>query len=393
MRQNVTQTFHFEVPQLTLNFSEPECESLLLIGFAVCSCVLLSVIEGAMVSTKNEISVPINRVYVFQKAKQIRESIRKLLDDASITRWVIVAFVGSGAEQYLPQPKGINLICWDKEGCTSPDAIRALRRQGVAVYFAQNLHMKIYYGQGRGISIGSANLSANGMGDDGLHEAVAFLPTNALDVDSVVKSLKAKPVTPQMLKSLDERTRRFRARNKGQLVFPEKTKQGPKPLFSDWYQNTDRENWKLYVYRRTLKGLTKEAQSKLAQEGYKKWVNIWTGKPLHTREDDLILSVDTRRSGLIDWMFCHFSVPIKKSDKGFYEKNSPNLHLAVQCFKTSVYGNVPFNAGEARFQNAIRKLLKQHHVKTYDEGLTFAPNGIVSESKLKRLFEIYKGEA
>jgi hypothetical protein len=57
----------------------------------------------------------------------------------------MVAYVGDGAEDYLPSPKGIELICWDKEGSTNADTIRKLPNDyKVNIWFAKNLHAKIY---------------------------------------------------------------------------------------------------------------------------------------------------------------------------------------------------------------------------------------------------------
>ena len=122
-------------------------------------------------------------IKVLRNSGEIREAVWKLFSAPKTRRVALVAYVGADAQDYLPYPSGIELICWDKEGSTDPDAIRELRRLKVKVSFANNLHMKVFWAEERGAIVGSANLSNNGFSDYGLYEVAVLFPANSIDIE------------------------------------------------------------------------------------------------------------------------------------------------------------------------------------------------------------------
>jgi hypothetical protein len=50
---------------------------------------------------------------------QIREAIQSVLSRTDVRRVVLSGFVGEGAEKLTPKPKGVEVYCWDREGCTT----------------------------------------------------------------------------------------------------------------------------------------------------------------------------------------------------------------------------------------------------------------------------------
>src|SRR5262245_37865896 len=107
---------------------------------------------------------------VLYTAAEVRSAIVRLFSFSRGRRVAISAFVGDGAEAYLPKPSGIQLICWPKEGGTNPNALRRLMAKGVEVFFCDALHMKVYWAEGRGAVVTSANLSRNALGAGDLKE-------------------------------------------------------------------------------------------------------------------------------------------------------------------------------------------------------------------------------
>ena len=101
-------------------------------------------------------------------------------------RVAIVAYVGEHAPAYLPQPKGLSLICCPAPGATSAAALRRIMHAGANVRFAERLHMKVYWSQARGCIITSANLSSSALGASGLKEAGVFLPPGSVDIDELI---------------------------------------------------------------------------------------------------------------------------------------------------------------------------------------------------------------
>jgi hypothetical protein len=113
-----------------------------------------------------------------------------LLSDPSDRRVAISAFVGDGAEAFLPFPKGIKLVCWPNPTGTNPRAVRVLLRKGVDVRFSDSLHMKVYWSKHRGAIITSANLSTNALGAGGLKEVGVKLLPGELDIERILSSLR-----------------------------------------------------------------------------------------------------------------------------------------------------------------------------------------------------------
>ena len=67
----------------------------------------------------------------------IRNAVRDIMRSRDAKKIIVVAFVGAGAERYIlgrtANANRLQVICWDKEGCTSPETIRTLRDRGVQV--------------------------------------------------------------------------------------------------------------------------------------------------------------------------------------------------------------------------------------------------------------------
>ena len=115
-------------------------------------------------------------------------------------RVILVAYVGKEAPRLLPDARDGEIYCWPQPGATHPDAVRALLKAGAKVFFVPGLHMKLYWVEGIGALFASANLSGNGMGAGGLHEAGVFLSDPAgLDIDHFIQGLNATPATQAAL--------------------------------------------------------------------------------------------------------------------------------------------------------------------------------------------------
>lgn len=97
-------------------------------------------------------------------SNDVRKELTTLMAPSKRRRVAISAFVGKGARDYIPKPRGVELICWPRAGGTNPQELRRLKRGGVKIGFANLLHMKLYWAAGRGTLVTSANLSTNALG-------------------------------------------------------------------------------------------------------------------------------------------------------------------------------------------------------------------------------------
>src|SRR5208337_4036975 len=140
---------------------------------------------------------------VLYKSVDVKKEIIRLFSNGKGRRIAISAFVGDEAGAYLPKRKGLRLICWPRAGGTNPNELRKLIKQGVSVEFADSLHMKIYWAEGLGAVITSANLSTNALGSGGLKEIGLRFGADQVDIDQVIRSIKPHPVKPSELNRLD----------------------------------------------------------------------------------------------------------------------------------------------------------------------------------------------
>jgi hypothetical protein len=102
----------------------------------------------------------------FRSGADIRKRIVKLITDSSEIDCA-VAFWGRGATDLFPstREKSIRIVCDLMSGACNPAVIRDLMRVGVEIKKLDGMHAKIYWTQ-TGAIIGSANASANGLGEE-----------------------------------------------------------------------------------------------------------------------------------------------------------------------------------------------------------------------------------
>jgi phosphatidylserine/phosphatidylglycerophosphate/cardiolipin synthase-like enzyme len=140
---------------------------------------------------------------ILYTSAEVRKAIARLFSESKGNRVAISAFVGEGADLFLPKPKGLKLICWPKAGGTNPNALRKLMQSKVKVFFSDSIHMKVYWAEDLGVVITSANLSNNALGSGNLREIGVQLPKGALDMERVMASIKPCPISKQELHRLD----------------------------------------------------------------------------------------------------------------------------------------------------------------------------------------------
>jgi hypothetical protein len=284
---------------------------------------------------------------------EVYHAIQKVFSSPNGRRIAISGFVGHGAESYLPSPKGITLVCWPKAGGTNPAAVRTLIDRKVHVWFADRLHMKVYWAEGRGCVITSANLSTNALGAGNLKEAGILVPSDAVDIEKLLTSLKKRRVNEGELHKLDRAHARYGSRNK---VAVESTL----PTFMEWYRTPMRPLWKLGWFDST--GIVSKAARQLAHE------ELGVGEPsnfLGCRAGDYrrkggewVLTFNLARDAPthLSWMFVNRVVNIARSDKKAYQKEYPCQ--AVQLSPIWIYPGCPFRI-DGDFRNAFRRAVAE----------------------------------
>lgn len=285
---------------------------------------------------------------VLYTSTEVRSAIVNLFRDRLSERIAISAFVGDGADAYLPYPDGLHLICSPTPGATNPNTLRLLMSRGVRVEFVNSLHMKIYWANKRGAVVTSANLSTNAMGVGGLKEAGVLLGPEELDIKRLLKHLKRRPAEPE-LRLLDRKHKDFYKRVG--WTGPK----SPRPSYVEWFNSPARARWKVFLYSTASYDLSEMATHSIRQEFNRKphdW--IWSQLPT-VHENDWILCGFTSRGRLqkLTWLFADQVFAVPKSDHN-YDSEFP--HEVVQIHGAKHYPPPPFSANE-ELCKSLRQIL------------------------------------
>jgi hypothetical protein len=288
-------------------------------------------------------------VRVLSTSSDVRKEIVRLFSRSRGRRIAISAFVGDGAESYLPSPSGLLLICWPKAGGTNPAVLRRLIKRGAIVQFVHSLHMKVYWTSDLGSVVTSANLSTNAMGSGGLKEVGVLLPEGMLKIDHILRSLNVQPATSAALRRLDKQHKEYFAKNPKQ--FPRRQ---PARTFVEWYESPARDEWKLGMFSTVATKPSRKTQE-LAQQEYGRlpYDFIGTKKGDYTLWDwALKFRLHDGRLNRPSWICVSNLIPIPRADK-LYKQDWPYVVEAVQNGPPREYPPPPFRI-DAPFRTAFR---------------------------------------
>lgn len=291
---------------------------------------------------------------ILYTSEDVRRAIIDVFSGQRGRRVAITAFVGDGAESYLPNPKGIELICWPKASGTNPNALRKLARKGVVIRFADSLHMKVYWSERRGAVVTSANLSTNALGAGDLKEFGVRLDRGRLDIQKVLASIRTRPLRDAELRRLDRQHAILMARQGG------RTRGRNEMSFRTWYKSTARRQWKLQSW------YVEVNQSKTAKAFVKSQYNIPSPESTLGCADrsfcigDWILTcrIKNNKIDLLEWTFADHVVRLPRTDRA-YDKDWPCE--AVQVWPSRRYPSPPFRL-DKRFTAGFKEAVKEYGI-------------------------------
>jgi phosphatidylserine/phosphatidylglycerophosphate/cardiolipin synthase-like enzyme len=287
----------------------------------------------------------------------VRQAVVDLFRNSFRRRVAISAFVGDGAEAYLPKPKGLKLYCWPKEGGTNPEVLRRLKRRGVDIYFANSLHMKVYWTSGVGAVVTSANLSRNALGSGNLKEVGVLLDPRSIDINRLVRSLRAHHPTAAEMDRLDRLHRRYVVRNNFALS------RTTALSYDQWYEEKLRPEWKLGWWDST--GSAALEAIKRTKEEYNRYPEDFiSARRGDYKEGEWILTFKLLRTpSNLKWMFAHYLINVHKKEK-IYDPTYPVQ--AVQALALKSYPLYPFRLGK-RFSKAFVMAIEDYGVDRIKE--------------------------
>jgi hypothetical protein len=284
---------------------------------------------------------------ILYDSNQVRSAILRLMAAKGRRRIAISAFVGQGVHTYLRNPKGLQLICWPNPGGTNPHMLRQLMKRGAKVSFVGSLHMKLYWAEGLGAVVTSANLSTNALGAGGLKEVGVLLSDSSIDIDRILSSLKMRRPSEKELDRLDKEHDRFQVRN------PNRTRRTVASSFSHWYNSQLPRKWKLGWY--DADGTWSRAAVEIAKRDYGIHpFDFISCKRADFSQDEWVLTFMVNKGKITDvgWLFVDYVTRVPQNDKKAYDATYP--YSAVQVGKPRGYPPPPF-----RIDSRLRASLKR----------------------------------
>jgi len=285
---------------------------------------------------------------VLYSSNELRDAINRVLASpaADERRVALVAYVSGRAQEFLPDPKGLEIVCWLQPGSTDHLTLRRLRERGARIYQSERMHMKVYWSSRRGCVICSANASGGALGGGTQKESGVYLPPTTVDIQILWEYADPNPVEDHDLERLEHENQR------PPHHFPGLTSEPP-PDFLEWRRLFRRSDWKLGAW--VSEGALSKNAAAQAQETYgvKEPFDYLYAREGELNDYDWVLSFRLPGVTYIRWMKVDFVVPMSNEDEEFY---ADFPFQAVQVHRPNSY-RPPFKLDSAfceAFKNAIR---------------------------------------
>lgn len=287
-------------------------------------------------------------IQVLNTTDEVRRAIRRTLSSRA-RRVAIVAYVGNGAEKYLPKSGGIKVYCWPQPGSTTATGVRSLQGTDAKVFFADRVHMKVYWASGGDAVITSANLSESALGVRGLREAGVMLPASKVDIERLLAGVTARPPSEEELERLAKAEKKHSGR-RGQA-------RHTAPTYPEWLRSNPRRSWKWGFFEEWQRHIETRARGR--KEMHSDRVDeIVSGRRSQYQKEDWILSVRLTVNGILttpDWVYVHGVVLVDRRDR-VYDEQWP--YQAFQALPPRSCPTPPFRI-DAELMRAVRAASKE----------------------------------
>jgi len=297
------------------------------------------------------------------RSGDVHKAIKKIFSLPCKRRVAVVAYLGVNAENFLPNPNNIEIICCPEPGATSPDAIRKLLNRGAKVRFSDGLHSKVYWSN-KGCIITSANVSHRALGSSTQKEVGVLIDSSDFDIDRLINESNPYDITQKLMNMLSKQDRKI---NRAVGI---KSSSSQKFSFIEWYNSPYREPWKFGWWSENNLETSRAAIEK-SEEVYniREPADSLNVSKSQASRDDWFLCFKTTNKGIkrIEWMYVDFVVPVEPDEKNAYEKEYP--FQAIQVHKLSQYPLPPFHISK-EFTKAFKNAVKEYGIEKIENSLT-----------------------
>ena len=289
-------------------------------------------------------------------AAAMRKAIAHLFDKQHHQRRRIacVAYVGQDCRKFIPHPKGVEVYCWPQVGATNPDGIQSLVDAGAIVWFVDQLHTKVYWTDGVGCIVGSANLTNNALFGDGrlVEFGLALNQSAAVDIDKLTHVGSRRRATPELIQELRTKTDLFNQR----LGVRRRGRGSDVRSFGDWLalRAGSRPSWKIGYGVREWEG-SSTAEGALEAQGIRGDDQTYAAaKEGQYAIGDWILFWYPDYEDWVEWMIVTDEMPLATSDSARHEGYSRAILQVGELTATP-----PFKP-DRRLQRAIGRAIRQY---------------------------------
>ena len=285
---------------------------------------------------------------ILYTSNDVHKAIKKVFATRHKRRVAVVAYLGEKAEEFLPNPEGVQIICCPEPGATSPTSVRSLLARGAEVQFSDDLHAKVYWSEG-GCVITSANISNRALSSrSNQKEAGVLIDSDDFDIDRLIKEVKPYEITKKNMNSLDKKDKNIR---KTLGIKRQKTSE---INFLNWHNSPFREAWKIgwwSDYGDIAKSSKERAKQEYNVSDPDNYINVSKSS---VKENEWLLLFEITENNIqnIEWMYVDFVEPVHPKDTGAYEKDWPYQAIQVRGLKS--YPLPPFKIEKA-FETAFKK--------------------------------------
>lgn len=313
-------------------------------------------------------------------SSDLRKSIRSLFIEKhkNKRRVVCVAYIGADCMDFIPYAKNLEVYCWPQAGGTNPIGLNRLLKAGAKVFFIDGLHTKVYWTDGVGAVVTSANLSRNALEEGNLLELGIYLEDSSLvNIEQILNQRPKREAKKAEINRLKKRSDLL----SGLLASATSNVSSP-VTFEEWYSSPIKMPWKL--------AWTDEGDYPLTQSSEEYVEGNYSGSKAtdwsHARKDEykpgdwlLCFSIDTGK--VYGWMFITDVVPKRKGEQ--YWKDSP--FMALQVGKRPPYSPFSLTPG---FKKSFKNATTQYGLKKIQE----RPDSKVPQKLLKLLKDQYQSQ-
>jgi len=134
---------------------------------------------------------------VLYESSHVHRAIKQIFKQnksSPIRRVAVVAYLGASAEDFLPYPDGLEIICNPEPGATDPESIRSLIAKGARIKFSDRLHSKVYWSE-KGCIVTSANVSHRALGRSDQKETGILIDSNEFDISRLIAYVEPYDIT------------------------------------------------------------------------------------------------------------------------------------------------------------------------------------------------------